>query len=163
MNAGAYGGEMKDVILEVNHMDKNGTPGSFSGSELDFSYRHSIYSEKDLVITSVLFKGDNGDPDEIKAKMDSLLERRKEKQPLSFPSAGSTFKRPKDNFAGALIEQCGLKGYSIGGAQVSEKHAGFIINKGGATSADILQLIRYIQKTVSEKTGIDLQPEVKII
>ena len=163
MNAGAYGGEMKDVVLVVNHMNMDGEKGSFQGSELDFSYRHSAYVNSDLIITSVIFYLKNDNPDAIKNRMDSILGRRKAKQPLDFPSAGSTFKRPEGHFAGALIEGCGLKGKSIGGAQVSEKHAGFIINKGGATATDVLDLIELIKKSVYEKDGVMLEPEVRII
>lgn len=163
MNAGAYGGEMKDVIMVVNHMDLDGERGSKQGSELGFSYRHSSYVDSDLIITSVIFylKSDNADA--VKNRMEATLNKRKLKQPLEYPSAGSTFKRPEGYFAGALIEECGLKGKSIGGAMVSEKHAGFIINKGGATATDVLSLIEFVQKTVKDEKGVLLEPEVRII
>lgn len=163
MNAGAYGGEIKDIMLFSNHLDSNGEKGSFDSNEADFSYRHSAYCDNDCVITSAVFKGETENPEVIKAKMDDVLRRRKAKQPLEYPSAGSTFKRPEGNFAGALIEQCGLKGKSIGGAKVSEKHAGFIINEGNATAKDIKNLIDFIRETVYKETGVELVPEVKII
>ncbi len=162
MNAGAYGGEMKDVLVECGHL-KNGVEGSFSGEELKLGYRKSVYSDKDYIITSLTLKLQKGNKEEIKAKMDDLMSRRKDKQPLEFPSAGSTFKRPEGYFAGALIEQCGLKGFTVGGAQVSEKHAGFVINTGSATAKDVNELIAHCQKTVYENTGVLLEPEVKII
>lgn len=163
MNAGAYGGEMKDVLYSVSHIDLNGEFGEKSKEELNLSYRHSAYTENGFVITSALLKLQKGNYDEIKSKMNDLLSRRKEKQPIEFPSAGSTFKRPEGYFAGALIEDCNLKGKSIGGAQVSEKHAGFIINKNKATASDILDLIKFVQNEVLEKYGVQLEPEVKII
>ena len=126
MNAGAYGGEIKDVIVFANHVDKNGVPGKFTGEELDMSYRHSAYSAKDYFITGAAFRLQKGNKEEIKAKMDDLLGRRFDKQPMDKPSAGSTFKRPEGAFASALIDQCGLKGYRVGGAEVSTKHAGFV-------------------------------------
>lgn len=163
MNAGAYGGEMKDVVMVVNHMTLDGEKGSWQGTkELGFSYRHSRYMETDFIITSVIFYLDKGNPDAIKLKMDQIFNRRVEKQPLEYPSAGSTFKRPEGHFAGALIEECNLKGYRIGGAEVSQKHAGFVINAGQATAGDIQRLISHIQKTVLEKTGVQLEPEVRI-
>lgn len=160
MNAGAYGGEMKDVILSVSHIDTEGHIGSFGADELDFSYRHSIYSGKGYLITDAVLKLSKGSFDEIKRSMDDYLSRRKSKQPLEYPSAGSTFKRPVGHFAGALIEQCGLKGKSIGGAQVSEKHAGFIINKDDAAAKDITDLIKFVQDTVFDKTGVRLETEI---
>ncbi len=164
MNAGAYGGEMKDVVMVVNHMNADGEKGSWQGkAELGFDYRHSNYMGADLIITSVIFYLEKGNPDAIKMKMDQTMARRVAKQPLEYPSAGSTFKRPEGHFAGALIEQCNLKGYTIGGAQVSEKHAGFVINRGNATATDILQLISYIQETVRKETGVNLEPEVQIL
>lgn len=164
MNAGAYGGEMKDVVMVVNHMNADGEKGSWQGkAELGFDYRHSNYMGADLIITSVIFYLEKGNPDAIKMKMDQTMARRVAKQPLDYPSAGSTFKRPEGHFAGALIEQCNLKGYTIGGAQVSEKHAGFVINRGNATATDILQLISYIQETVRKETGVSLEPEVQIL
>lgn len=164
MNAGAYGGEMKDVVMVVNHMTADGEKGSWQGkAELGFDYRYSNYMGADLIITSVIFYLEKGNPDAIKMKMDQTMARRVAKQPLEYPSAGSTFKRPEGHFAGALIEQCNLKGYAIGGAQVSEKHAGFVINRGNATATDILQLISYIQETVRKETGVSLEPEVQIL
>ena len=163
MNAGAYGGEMKDVVTSVSHIDKNGEIGCFDKTCLDFGYRHSVYSAGGFVITDITLSLTPGVKSEIKAKMDDFLSRRKSKQPLDYPSAGSTFKRPEGHFAGALIEQCGLKGCSVGGAQVSEKHAGFVINKGGATSSDILALAEYVKETVFKKTGVVLELEIKFI
>ena len=163
MNAGAYGGEMKDVVSRINHIDKKGNVGSFSGDELDFSYRHSAYSDSDLVITSVVFNLQKGDKNEIESKMTELMGRRVNKQPLEYPSAGSVFKRPEGYFAGALIEQSDLKGQRIGGAMVSEKHAGFIINYDNATTTDVVDLIKYCQKTVFEKFGVELHTEIKFV
>lgn len=163
MNAGAYGGEMKDVLSKVHHISPELKCKVFTADKLELGYRTSFYAKNSgFIITKAEFKLQKGDKAEIKAKMDDLLGRRKEKQPLEFPSAGSTFKRPEGHFAGALIEQCGLKGCTIGGAQVSEKHAGFIINKNG-TATDILDLIAYVSKTVKENTGVTLEPEVRII
>ena len=163
MNAGAYGGEMKDVLVSCEHIMPDGTLSSFNGDELKLGYRRSVYSDSDMLITSLTLKLSKGNPAEIKAKMDDLMGRRRDKQPLEYPSAGSTFKRPEGYFAGALIEQCNLKGYSVGGAQVSEKHAGFVVNKGGATAADVMAVIEYCKNTVYDKTGVSLEPEVKII
>ena len=163
MNAGAYGGEMKDVLIKCGHITPDAEKGFYEDSELDLSYRHSVYSKKDYVITSLTLKLEKGDKTAIKAKMDELMAKRIDKQPLDYPSAGSTFKRPEGYFAGALIEQCNLKGFSVGGAQVSEKHAGFVINKGGATACDVMNLIDHCRKVVSEKTGVTLEPEVEII
>lgn len=161
MNAGAYGGEMKDVVLSCEHVDKHGVKGAFSGEELDFAYRHSVYASGDYIITAVNVRLQQGDKTQIKAKMEELMGRRKDKQPLEYPSAGSIFKRPEGYFAGGLIEQCGLKGARVGGAQVSPKHAGFIVNVGGATCDDVLTLIANIQKKVKEETGVDLECEVR--
>lgn len=163
MNAGAYGGEIKDVILYTEHIDENGECGKFSGEELQMSYRRSIYSSKKYIITAAAFRLKKGDKAEIKAKMDELLGKRFDKQPMDKPSAGSTFKRPEGAFASALIDQCGLKGFTVGGAQVSEKHAGFVINKGGATCADVLELIKQVQDKVKTDTGFTLEPEVEIL
>ncbi|MGN0571336.1 MAG: UDP-N-acetylmuramate dehydrogenase [Candidatus Fimenecus sp.] len=163
MNAGAYGGEMKDVLTKCTHIAPDGTVGSFSGTDLQLGYRRSVYAGKNYCITALYLQLSPGDPAAIKAAMDDKMARRVAKQPLEYPSAGSTFKRPEGYFAGALIEECGLKGYSIGGAQVSEKHAGFVINKGGATTADILALIRHIQETVLREKGVHLQTEVEVI
>ena len=131
--------------------------------ELSLSYRHSYFSDHEGVVLGATLKLRAGEESKIRAQMEDLIHRRREKQPLEYPSAGSTFKRPEGHFAGALIEQCGLKGASVGGAQVSEKHAGFIINTGGATCADVLGLIGKVRETVLEQTGVELEPEVKII
>lgn len=162
-NAGAYGGEVSDVIVEVNHIDNNGDFGSLIGEEIDFSYRHSAYETNGYTICSAIFVCEKGEREEIKAKMNELINRRKEKQPLEFGSAGSTFKRPKDGYAAALIEQAGLKGTHIGDAEVSTKHSGFIINKGNATCDDVLKLIDIVKKKVYEETGIMLECEVRIV
>lgn len=163
MNAGAYGGEMKDVVVSCSHIDNDGKNGVFTAEELAFGYRKSIYEENGFIITGVTLKLFESTKEEIRAKMNDFLSRRKDKQPLEFPSAGSTFKRPEGYFAGALIEQCGLKGYSVGGAQVSEKHAGFVINKGGATAQDVLDLVENVKNTVLNETGVLLEPEIKFV
>lgn len=163
MNAGAYGGEIKDVILYAYHIDKNGKAGRFTGDELEMSYRHSAYSAKEYYITGAAFRLHKGNKDEIKAKMDDLIGRRFDKQPMDKPSAGSTFKRPEGAFASALIDQCGLKGYRVGGAEVSTKHAGFVVNIGGATCNDVLELIKDVQEKVKNDTGFSLEPEVEIL
>lgn len=163
MNAGAYGGEMKDVVVRVNHIDKNGNVGHYCGDELKFAYRRSAYTDSDLIITSLVIKLEKGDKTEIEAKMTDIMGRRVEKQPLEYPSAGSVFKRPEGYFAGALIEQSGLKGQRIGGAMVSEKHAGFIINYDGATTTDVINLIRHCQKTVYDKFKVELETEIKFV
>lgn len=162
MNAGAYGGEIKDVILYSEHLDKNGNEGRFDIDELEMSYRHSVYSSGNYYITGAAFKLKKSDKAEIKSKMDELFNKRYEKQPMDKPSAGSTFKRPEGAFASALIDECGLKGYRVGKAEVSTKHAGFVVNIGGATSNDILKLIDDIKNIVKEKTGFLLEPEVEI-
>lgn len=161
MNAGAYGGEMKDVVVCADYVDGMGNTRTIAASEMQLGYRHSVFSEKDWCITKVKLQLRPGDPAEIRRTMEDLMERRKSKQPLEYPSAGSVFKRPEGNYAGALIEQCGLKGRQIGGAQVSEKHAGFIVNRGGASSRDVTQLIREIQNTVAEQTGYRLECELR--
>lgn len=163
MNAGAYGGEMKDVLFKCDHLSADGVISSYSDSELELSYRHSVYSKSDKIITALYLKLRKGDKEEIKAKMDELMGKRRDKQPLEYPSAGSTFKRPEGYFAGALVEECGLKGFTVGGAQVSEKHAGFVINIGGATASDVLCVIEHCKKTVYESKGVMLEPEVEII
>lgn len=163
MNAGAYGGEMKDVLIKANHLDFDGTEGSYEGNELDLSYRHSAYSGDNKVITSVVLQLKKGVKAEIEAQMKDFIGRRKEKQPLEYPSAGSVFKRPEGYFAGALIEQSGLKGKRIGGAMVSEKHAGFIINYDNATTRDVLELIDFCKETVKEKFGVLLEAEIKTV
>lgn len=162
MDAGAYGGEMKDVVYRVLHLSPEGIPGEAHGEELAFGYRTSRYSGTKDVITGVEFSLTPGDAKEIETKMEELMCRRKEKQPYEMPSAGSIFKRPEGSFAGTLIEACGLKGCSVGGAQVSEKHAGFIVNTGGATCADVQSLIAQIQKTVYREKGVRLECEVRV-
>ncbi len=160
MNAGAYGGEIKDVLKEVTHITPDLSVETIPAEKAELSYRHSAYKENGCIITSAKLKLKKAPKEDIKAAMDDFLFRRKDKQPLEYPSAGSTFKRPEGYFAGALIEQCNLKGKSVGGAQVSEKHAGFVINKDNATSKDILDLIELIKETVKTQTGVDLEPEV---
>ena len=162
MDAGAYGGEMRDVVSRVLHLGPDGAPGEARGEELCFGYRKSRYTGGEDIITAVEFTLQPGDPAAIAGKMEELMGRRKDKQPYDMPSAGSVFKRPQNGFAAALIEQCGLKGRRVGGAQVSEKHAGFIVNTGGATCQDVLGLIAVIQKTVEEQTGTRLECEVRV-
>ncbi|MBQ2676742.1 MAG: UDP-N-acetylmuramate dehydrogenase [Clostridia bacterium] len=163
MNAGAYDGEMKDVLVCCNHITPSGEEGCLQGDELGLSYRHSAYSDNGYIITSVVLKGTPKDPDLIREKMDDLMGRRKAKQPLEYPSAGSIFKRPQGHYAAALIEQCGLKGCSVGGAMVSEKHSGFIINTGGATASDVKTLIEKIQNEVFLQTDVQLECEVRMV
>lgn len=162
MNAGAYGGELGDVMFRCDHIDKDGNKGSLEGDDLKLAYRHSAYYENGCVITGAYFKMQKADKEEIKAKMNDYMSRRRDKQPLEYPSAGSTFKRPEGNFAGALIEQCGLKGTRVGGAEISTKHAGFVINKGGATCKDVLDLCKKVADTVKAEKGIDLEMEVRV-
>lgn len=162
MNAGAYGGEFSDIVLWCEHVDEKGNIGQFSGEELDYHYRHSVYSGQDFLVTQVAVRLQKGDPGEIRARMDDLLSRRRSKQPLEYPSAGSTFKRPEGAYAAALIEQCGLKGLQVGGAMVSPKHSGFVINCGNATCADVLELIRQVRETVQQQTGYVLEREVEL-
>ena len=163
MNAGAYGGEMKDIVQSVRAVDYLGNPHEFSAEELDFGYRHSKFCGGGYIITEATLRLAHGDMDEISAKMAELTAKRKEKQPLEYRSAGSTFKRPQGTFAALLIEQCGLKGYSCGAAQVSEKHSGFVINKGGASFDDVMSVISHVKETVYAKTGIMLECEPEII
>lgn len=161
MNAGAYGSEMKNVVVSCTHMTPDGEIHTLTLEEMDLRYRHSVYHTLDAVILSVTVELEAGEKEAIQAAMDDFITRRKTKQPLEYPSAGSVFKRPEGYFAGALVEQCGLKGKQIGGAQVSEKHAGFIINVGGATCQDVLDLVAFIQKTVLEETGVTLECEIR--
>lgn len=163
MNAGAYGGEMKDVLYECTHIDSALQPGALGGDALKLSYRHSAYCDNGAVITGLRMQLQKGDKAAIKAKMDELYGRRKAKQPLEYPSAGSTFKRPEGYFAGKLIEDAGLKGARVGGAAVSEKHAGFVVNLGGATCADVLALCESVNETVKKQFGVGLEREVKIL
>lgn len=163
MNAGAYGGEIKNVIQSARAADADGNISKFSKEEMELSYRTSVFQRRNSIITKAVFKLHKAEKSEIEARMNELMARRKEKQPLEYPNAGSTFKRPQGQFAGKLIQDCGLKGVSIGGAQVSEKHSGFVINTGNATSDDIKRLIEKVQQTVLEKTGYFLECEVRII
>lgn len=160
MNAGAYGGQISDVFESAEYLDETGTKRTITKAEMGFGYRKSFFSGKRLPILSATFRLCPGRKEEISKAMKEFYARRKEKQPLEYPSAGSVFKRPEGAFAGALIEQCGLKGTAVGGAMVSEKHAGFIINTGGATCEDVTQLISLIQRTVKERTGYTLECEV---
>lgn len=160
MNAGAYDGEMSFVVSSVKMLDEKGIIKTFTNPEMEFSYRNSILKRKEFVVLSVTYKLIRKNENEILDKMNDFLERRRSKQPLNFPSAGSTFKRPKDNFAGKLIMEAGLKGKRIGGACVSEKHAGFIVNDEGASAKDISDLMKVVIKEVKEKFDIELEPEV---
>ena len=163
MNAGAYGGEMKDVIVSAKVMDEEGVVQELSCEELQLGYRTSIVQKKQLVVLEAEFLLKPGTTEEIQNTMKELNAKRREKQPLEYPSAGSTFKRPEGYFAGKLIEDAGLRGYRVGDAQVSEKHCGFVVNRGKATCAEVLQLIKDVQKEVKEQFGVQLEPEVRII
>lgn len=163
MNAGAYGGEIKDVIVGCEYITADGEIKEMSSDEMDLSYRHSIFSENGGIITKVRLRGRLDNKEVIRALMDELMDRRRTKQPLEFPSAGSVFKRPEGYFAAALIEECGLKGESVGGAQVSEKHSGFIINTGNATASDVKQLVEIIKETVFMQKGVQLECEIRVI
>lgn len=163
MNAGAYGGEIKDVLVNVTHITKNDEIVTKNNKDLDLRYRHSYYCNSNDLIISVELKLSKANKLDIMAKMDDFMQSRRLKQPLEYPSAGSTFKRPEGHFAGALIEQCGLKGFSIGGAQVSEKHCGFVVNKGNATTQNVMDLIEHCQKVVLDKKGVVLETEIKIV
>lgn len=163
MNAGAYGGEMKDILKSVKVLTRDGQRKTLSVEELDLGYRHSCIPEKDYVVVEAQFALSPKPEEEIRSLMADLAGRRREKQPLEYPSAGSTFKRPEGYFAGKLIMDAGLRGYTVGGAQVSEKHCGFVINRGNATAADVKKLMEDVQKKVYKKFGITLEPEVKII
>ena len=163
MNAGAYGGEMKDVLKSVTVADREGNIRKLSAEELNLGYRTSIVKTAGYLVLEAEISLKEGNPEEIKALMKDLTERRTSKQPLEFPSAGSTFKRPEGYFAGKLIMDSGLRGYRVGGAQVSEKHCGFVINAGGATAADVRALIQDVQNTVYEKFGVMLEPEVRFL
>lgn len=160
MNAGAYGGEMSHVAVSAAAIDRDGNTHIFNLDQMMLGYRTSVFKNSDLIVTSVTFGLKKGDKNQIKAAMDDFFARRQSKQPLDFPSAGSTFKRPKGYFAGTLIEKNNLKGASVGGAEVSRKHAGFIINRGGASCSDVLSLIKKVQDTVKTADGVDLEPEV---
>lgn len=161
MNAGAYGGELKDVAVRSRYLTLDGEPGVLEGEAQELSYRHSAYSAGDKFVTEAVFELRPGDPAAIKARMEELAAKRRASQPLELPSAGSTFKRPVGGYAAALIDQCGLKGLSVGGAQVSPKHAGFVVNTGGATCRDVLALTDQIRDTVARETGITLELEIR--
>ena len=161
MNAGAYGGEMKDILKEVTVLDQNGMIRTIPAEELELGYRTSIIARKGYVVLEAVIVLKTGDQKEIKAAIDDLKEKRVTKQPLEYPSAGSTFKRPEGYFAGKLIMDAGLRGFSVGGAQISEKHCGFVINKGNATAKDVTELMDETKKIVMEKFGVALEPEVK--
>ena len=162
MNAGAYGGEMKDVLSKILCVDKQGNKKEYSPKQARLSYRHSAFMKNGLYIVAAEFVLPRAESKSVLALMEENMHKRKTKQPLEYPSCGSTFKRPAGHFAGALIEQSGLRGFSVGGAQVSEKHCGFVINRGGATASQIIELIKHVQKTVFEKTGVKLETEVEI-
>lgn len=162
MNAGAYGGEMAQAVVSVRGVMPGGEAVTLEGEELDYGYRHSSIPERGLLLTGVTMRLTPGFTDEIRARMADFNARRAEKQPLDVPSAGSTFKRPEGAFAAALIDQCGLKGYSVGKAQVSPKHAGFLVNTG-SSAADYLRLVRDVQRIVEQRTGIRLEPEIRIL
>lgn len=163
MNAGAYGGEMKDVLDQVTYLTQDGQIVTEEAAKLDLAYRHSIFEENGGCILSAQFHLKRGDPEAIRARMNELMAKRVEKQPLDKPSAGSTFKRPAGAFAAALIDQCGLRGYRHGGAAVSEKHCGFVVNMGGATCADVLALCDEVRAIVKEKTGYELEKEIRVV
>ncbi|MEG2000376.1 MAG: UDP-N-acetylmuramate dehydrogenase [Evtepia sp.] len=163
MNAGAYGGEMKQIVADVTCIDPTGRIETIPADALDFTYRHSVFSKNQAFIIGAHLNLHQAPHLEIQEKMAELSQKRRSKQPLEFPSAGSTFKRPPDHFAGVLIEQCGLKGFQIGGAQISEKHAGFLINTGTATCQDVVDVMDYVRRLVFQKTGIVLEPEIKML
>ena len=163
MNAGAYGGETAQVLESVAFLDEEGEVRTLPASECGFGYRHSVFSNRKCLILKARFQLKQGDGDAVKARMDELTAQRKAKQPLEYPSAGSMFKRPPGHFAAALIDQCGLKGLAVGGAQVSEKHAGFVVNRGGATCADVLELVRQVKARVLSQTGVELEMEVRVL
>lgn len=163
MNAGAYGGEMAQVLESVTFLDEAGEVCTLPASECGFGYRKSIFSQRKCLILRARFRLEQGDGYAIKARMDELAAKRREKQPLEYPSAGSMFKRPPGHFAAALIDQCGLKGLTVGGAQVSEKHAGFVVNRGGATCGDVLALVDQVKEEVLRQTGVELEMEVKVL
>ncbi|MCR5684420.1 MAG: UDP-N-acetylmuramate dehydrogenase [Lachnospiraceae bacterium] len=163
MNAGAYGKEIKDVLTLVTVMDRNGTVSVLKAEELKLDYRYSVVPERGWIVLEAVFTLKTGDSEQISGYMAELAGRRREKQPLEYPSAGSIFKRPEGYFAGKLIEDAGLKGFSVGGARVSEKHAGFIINTGGATSDDIMTLIDTVREKVRDRFSVTLEPEVRML
>lgn len=163
MNAGAYGAEIADILQSVTYVSREGEIITLEKADLNLGYRKSVFMENGGIVTSCVLKLKKGDKEKIAQDMAEVTKKRVEKQPLELPSAGSTFKRPQGYFAGALIEECGLKGYSVGGAKVSEKHAGFVVNFDNATANDVLAVIEHVQKTVYEKFGVGLEPEVKFI
>ncbi len=163
MNAGAYGGEIKDVVVSTTYMNSSGEICRYDRSELDFAYRHSVYTDTDHIIIDVTFQLSQKNQDEISDRMQDLMNRRRTKQPTNHPSAGSVFKRPEGYYAAALIEECGLKGCAVGGAMVSPKHSGFIVNEGGATAKDVKELVEHIKRVVREKKGVELCCEIKYI
>lgn len=163
MNAGAYGGEMKDVVTSVTILTKNGEIRTLTGDEMKFRYRGSVVEEEGYIVLEAVMELKEGDLQDIQSRMEELSIQRKTKQPIEYPSAGSTFKRPEGYFAGKLIMDAGLRGYQVGGAQVSEKHCGFVINTGGATAADVMQLMSDVSDQVQEQFGVALEPEVKRI
>ena len=161
MNAGAYGGEMKEVLETVTVLTRDGDVKTLTKDELELGYRTSVIAKKDYIVLSAVIRLENGKKEEIKAVMDDLKEKRITKQPLEYPSAGSTFKRPEGYFAGKLIQDAGLRGFQVGGAQVSEKHCGFVVNKDQATAADVMNLMNQVSDKVYEMSGVRLEPEVK--
>lgn len=162
MNAGAYGGEMKDVLVRCRHIDTQGNEGALEGEDMELAYRHSAYYHNGCIVTDLYLQLTPDDPDAIRSRMEDYISRRKDKQPLEYPSAGSTFKRPEGYFAGALIQDCGLKGAAVGGARVSDKHAGFVINTGNATCQDVLDLCSYVSDTVLREKGVKLEMEIRV-
>lgn len=163
MNAGAYGGEMKDVVRRVRALSREGEILEIPGEEMEFGYRTSLVGKRQYIVLEAELELERGEKSQIGARMRELQERRVQKQPLNLPSAGSTFKRPEGYFAGKLIMDAGLRGFSVGGAQISEKHCGFVVNKGGATAADVRELMNQVKAIVKEKTGVSLEPEVKML
>ena len=163
MNAGAYGGEMKDVVKSCRYIGADGKLHEMQAADMQLAYRSSVFSHGEHVITSVTMELHPGEKSEITARMDELMQRRRDKQPLNYPSCGSTFKRPEGYFAAALIEECGLKGYTVGGAQVSEKHSGFVINRDSATFEDVMSVVNEVRRVVLEKKGVKLECEMLIL
>lgn len=161
MNAGAYGGEMKDIVEEVTALDEKGNIRVLKVGELELGYRTSVLQKKSYIALEVVFRLAHGSKEDIKARMDELKGLRVARQPLEYPSAGSTFKRPEGNYAGKLIMEAGFRGYQVGGARISDKHCGFVINTGEATAADVMELVRQIQEKVYRDTGITLELEIR--
>lgn len=163
MNAGAYGGEIRDVLVSATFLDESLKLVTLPADQLELGYRTSIFERRPWCILEASFQLREGDRQQIAEKMQELMERRRDKQPLEMPSAGSTFKRPEGAFAGSLIEQCGLRGFSVGGAQISEKHCGFVVNKGSATCADVVSLTEEVRRIVQQKTGYVLEREIRVV